>query len=245
MGSRWGPTAHFSGVRCRHVHAADPRDLQGQEATRRQPSDTVWGARNEGVSGSNPLVGSAVSFCVRDFRASLGALRFGRRGQSGATTASLRAPRALSKAPHRRPDGRSVCRNAAGPSPFLDEPWPRSCGAGRQGGQFDAALPTAELPDHSWPADLMTVSQVAATVLLTPKTVRQHHPRRPPARRAAARPRRLARASRGRPGVGGPPTSCGPSRGAQRVDERRGAPETWPLRSVSAPHQPCSFSSSR
>jgi excisionase family DNA binding protein len=39
---------------------------------------------------------------------------------------------------------------------------------------IDAASPTAELPEYSWPADLMTVSQVAAMVLLTPKTVRQH-----------------------------------------------------------------------
>jgi hypothetical protein len=64
---RWGPTGSHSPFQwcARRVHAADPRDLQGQEATRRQPSDTVWGARNEGVSGSNPLVGSAVSFCVR------------------------------------------------------------------------------------------------------------------------------------------------------------------------------------
>ncbi len=38
---------------------------------------------------------------------------------------------------------------------------------------IDVAVP-AELPEYSWPADLMTVSQVAATVLLTPKTVRQH-----------------------------------------------------------------------
>ncbi|CAA9475352.1 MAG: hypothetical protein AVDCRST_MAG13-772 [uncultured Solirubrobacteraceae bacterium] len=35
-----------------------------------------------------------------------------------------------------------------------------------------AAVPAAELPEYSWPADLMTVSQVATTVLLTPKTVR-------------------------------------------------------------------------
>ena len=39
---------------------------------------------------------------------------------------------------------------------------------------IDGSLPRAELPPYSWPADLMTARQVAETVLLTPKTVRQH-----------------------------------------------------------------------
>ena len=33
---------------------------------------------------------------------------------------------------------------------------------------------TIQPPEFAWPADLMTARQVADTVLLTPKTVRQH-----------------------------------------------------------------------
>ena len=33
---------------------------------------------------------------------------------------------------------------------------------------------SVDVPQFAWPAELMTVRQVADTVLLTPKTVRQH-----------------------------------------------------------------------
>lgn len=46
--------------------------------------------------------------------------------------------------------------------------------AGPEAKEHAVPRPTLDLPAYAWPAELMTARQVADTVLLTPKTVRQH-----------------------------------------------------------------------